>query len=220
MPDFVPIPSPGIPLAYGAPEDPLVVVIHDWYGRLPWLEPFAMALAAHGFRVVVPDLFDGLCTTESAGGRILLERLDLGFALAAIDDIIQEARADGSKHVGVIGFSMGGWISLLHAQGGESDAVVAYYASLTPEDHGVIPCPVLLQFAETDEWSPGEQPAEFIARLEEHGTPVTAHTYLGTRHSFANASLPLTRDANASALAFARTTSFLMTHLFEPEVGY
>ena len=215
MPDFVPIPSPGIPLAYGAPEDPLVVIIHDWYGRLPWLEPYAMALAAHGFRVVVPDLFDGLCTTESAGGRILLERLDLGFALAAIDDIIQEARADGSHRVGVIGFSMGGWISLLHAQGGETDAVVAYYASLTPDDHGVIPCPVLLQFAEADEWSQGEEPPAFIARLEEHGTPVTTHTYLGTRHSFANASLPLTRDANAAALAFARTAQFLTKHLVD-----
>ena len=215
MPDFVPVPSPGVPLGYGAEGDPLVVIVHDWYGRLPWLEPFATALASRGLRVVVPDLFDGLCTTESAGGRILLERLDLGFALAEIDDIIHEAREDGSQKVAVVGFSMGGWLALLHAQGGETDAVAAYYASLTPDDHGVIPCPVLLQFAEDDEWSEGEQPEAFIARLVEHGTPVTDFTYIGTQHSFANASLAGPRDKNAAALAFARTATFLEKHLVD-----
>jgi len=215
MPEFAPIPQPGVPLSYGQVGDPLVVIVHDWYGRLPWLEQYAGALASRGLRVIVPDLFDGLATVEPAGGRELLEKLDLGFALAAIDDIIQQARSEGSPRVGVLGFSMGGWIALLHAQGGETDAVAAYYASLAPTDHGIIPCPVLLQFAETDEWSEGEEPEQFIARLKEHGTPVSTFSYLGTRHSFANMSLDGLRDANAAALAFARTASFLEKHLGE-----
>lgn len=213
MTEFVPIPSPGLPLYYGDPGAPLVVVIHDWYGRLPSLEPFAVALAYHGYRVVVPDLYGGLCTVEEAGARQLLEQLDLGYALATIDDAVQEARAQGSHRVGVIGFSAGGWLALLHAQGGDTDAVVAYYASLSPGDHGVIPCPVLLQLAETDEWAEGEEPASFVERLTDHGTPVTEFTYLGTRHSFANASIAAAIDANAAALAFARTTKFLDAHL-------
>jgi carboxymethylenebutenolidase len=44
-------------------------------------------------------------------------------------------------------------------------------------------------------------------------TPVTVFTYLGTEHSFANASVPATLDTRAAALAFARTASFLARHL-------
>lgn len=214
-PTFVPIPDPGVALNYGRVGDPVVVLIHDWYGRLPWYEQYATSLAAYGFRVVVPDLFNGLCTVDTAGGRELLEQLDLGYALAIIDDLVHKTRVSGSERVAVVGFSMGGWISLLHAQGGETDAVVAYYASLAPADHGIIPCPVLLQFAETDEWSDGEEPDQFVARLKEHGTPVDSYTYLATGHSFANMSLPENRDPNAAALAFARTATFLEKHLLD-----
>jgi carboxymethylenebutenolidase len=108
---------------------------------------------------------------------------------------------------------MGGWISLLHAQGGEADAVAAYYATLGVDEHGIIPCPVLLHFAENDEWSDGAEPDQFIARLEDHGTPVTQFTYAGTQHSFANATIAAAIDTRAAALAFARTASFFDRHL-------
>lgn len=215
MPDLVPIPSPGLPLYYGEPGAPLVVVVHDWFGRVPSLEPFAKALAHHGFRVAVPDLYDGVCTVNQADAETLMARLDIGEALNIIDDIIGDARAEGSKKIGVVGFSMGGFLTLLHAQGGEADAVVAYYATLEPKEHGVIPSPLLLQFAEYDEWAEGGNPVEFVARLKDHGTPVATHTYWGTKHSFANASIPELVDKNAAALAFARTATFLEKHLLE-----
>jgi carboxymethylenebutenolidase len=144
-----------------------------------------------------------------------MRALELGDALAEIDDVIATARSEGSEKVGVLGFSMGGWLALLHAQGGEADAVVAYYASLAPEEHGVIPAPVLLHFAETDEWTPDSEPDAFIARLKDHGTPVASHTYLATKHSFANASIADRIDTNAAALAFARSASFLAKHLLD-----
>src|SRR3712207_7619567 len=42
--------------------------------------------------------------------------------------------------------------ALAHAQTGAVDAVVAYYATLGPETAAVLPCPVMLHFAEVDEW--------------------------------------------------------------------
>jgi len=107
---------------------------------------------------------------------------------------------------------MGGWLALLHAQGGGADAVVAYYATLGPAEQGIIPNPVLLHFAETDQWEAGAEPEVFVTRLKDDGTPVTEHSYLGTVHGFANASIPKV-DARAAALAFARTASFLQDHL-------
>ncbi len=215
MTELVPIPSPGVPLSFGQLGNPLVVLVHDWYGRLPWLEPYATALATHGFRVVVPDLYDGFATVDDSTAAELMDRLDVATSLAAIDDIVQRARAEGSERVAMVGFSLGGWLALLHAQGGAVDAVVAYYATLGPEQHGVIPCPVLLQLAERDEWGEHEDPESFIDRLKDHGTPVGQFVYAGTAHSFANASVPDVTDVNAAALAFARTASFLESHLLD-----
>lgn len=213
MPDLVPIPFAGVPLWYGEPTHPLVVVLHDWYGRLPSIEPMALALARIGFRVAVPDLYGGWCTTDAASAEELMDTLEVAAALESIDDVILEARAAGSERVGVLGFSMGGWLSLLHAQGGAADAVVAYYATLAENEDGVIPNPVMLQFAEEDAWDPGAEPDSFIARLKDYGTPVEQFTYLGTKHSFANASIPGLFDPNATALAFARSSTFLEKHL-------
>jgi carboxymethylenebutenolidase len=211
--ELIPIPSPGVPLFWGEPGNPLVVVIHDWYGRLPDLDRFAAGLVGEGFRVAIPDLYNGVATTSPGSAEQLMADLDVGIALAEIDDIVTNARFEGSERIGIVGFSMGGWLALLHAQGGSADAVVAYYASLGPKDHGVIPSPVMLHFAESDEWGPGETPTAFIERLKEHGTPVTDHTYLDTVHSFANGSIEEKHNARAAELAHARTRTFLASHL-------
>lgn len=213
MAELVPIPAPGVALYFGLPGEPLVVLAHDWYGRLPWLEPFAAALSSQGYRVVVPDFYNGVATVDAESAAGLRDDLDVGDALLIIDELIAEARLEGSTKVGLIGFSLGGWFALLHAQGGEADAVVAYYATLGVDEDAIIPCPVLLHLAEHDEFEPSAEVDSFVARLEDHGTPVTQFTYLGTEHSFANASIAATIDTRAAALAFARTASFLDKHL-------
>lgn len=213
MSHLVPIPSPGEPVFFGTPGNPVAVVIHDMFGRTPGLLPFAEALSSRGLRVAVPDLYNGVCTVDAATAESLMAGLDVATALAEVDDAIVQAQESGDERVGLVGFSVGGWLALLHAQAGSADAAVAYYASLAPQDHGVIPCPVLLHWAEVDEWDDGEAPDEFVARLKEHGTPVTQHRYVGTQHSFANASLPGLTDGRAAALAFARTAVFLEKHL-------
>lgn len=213
MSELVPIPSPGMPVFFGRPGDPVVVVVHDIYGRLPGLISFAEALATRGLRVAVVDLYNGVCTVDTAAAKQLMSTLDIGTALAEIDDAMAAAQDTGDEKVALVGFSLGGWLSLLHAQAGAADAVVAYYASLAAQDHGVIPAPVLLHWAEDDDWEEGEEPQPFVSRLKDHGTPVTQHSYIGTRHSFANASLPGKVDAQAAALAFARSAVFLESHL-------
>lgn len=209
MAEPVPTPTPGMPLFYGQPGDPVVVVLHDWYGRLPAVEAYAEALAARGLRVAVPDLYEGALALDDEMAESLMDGLDIGAALASIDDAMVEAQETGVERVGLVGFSLGGWLGLLHAQAGAVDAVVAYYASLDSKDHGVVPCPVLLHWAEEDEWGEGDDPDAFVGRLKDHGTPVSEHRYLSTGHSFANASIPAKVNAQAAALAFARTAAFL-----------
>jgi carboxymethylenebutenolidase len=211
------IPSPGIPLEYGEPGAPLVVVLHDKYGRLPWLEPYASALAGRGgFRVLVPDFYEGVATTDGDEATSLMRGLSDDDARDILDAAIGAGldggglRHDGSR-VGLVGFSMGGALALRAGQRGDADAVVAYYAALRPDQPGILPCPVLLHLAEAD----ALDPAEFVNRLRGDGTPVTTHTYAGTVHSFANATLPEKVDGRAAALAFARTVVFLEARLSE-----
>lgn len=214
MAELIPIPSPGIPLVFGEAGTPVVVIVHDWFGRLPWLTPYAEALAGRcGFRVVVPDLYDGVATDDEREADILSGQVSGDAALAAITAELESARAAGSARAGIIGFSMGGSLALQIAQAGEVDAAVAYYATLQAEQQGIIPCPVLLHFAEQDEWPETGSPEQFVGRLRENGTPVTQHGYAGTEHGFANASIPSLIDTRAAALAFARTSVFLESQL-------
>jgi carboxymethylenebutenolidase len=213
MAELIPVDSPGWSLEFGEPGHPVVVVIHDWYGRLPWVTTYAEALAGFGFRVVVPDLYNGVATTDSITARQLRNELDLALCLATIDDAILEGRTQGSERFGVVGFSVGAWLALLHAQGGAADAVVGYYGSLDSAEHGVTPCPVLLHLAEVDEWPAGGDPETLISHLKDHGTPVTEHTYTGTRHSFANESIEKAWDPAVAALSFGHTVEFLSEHL-------
>jgi carboxymethylenebutenolidase len=213
LPAPVPIPSPGVPLYFGAAGRPLVVLVHDYFGRLPWLGQYAEALAHVGFRVVIPDLYSGVATVNPRVAESLMAQLDVATSLALIDEVIEDARAEGTRRFATVGFSMGGWLALLHAQGGATDAVVAYYATLRPAEHGVIPCPVLLNFAESDEWEDGADPESFVGRLKDHGTPVTDHSYIATGHGFANASVAAGFSAAAAAFAYARTAAFLESEL-------
>ncbi|MEO6117277.1 MAG: alpha/beta fold hydrolase [Pseudolysinimonas sp.] len=214
MAELFAIPSPGVPLVFGDPSAPVVIVVHDWFGRLPWLTPYAEALAGRGgFRVIVPDLYEGFATNDENEADVLSEQLLGTAARAAIIGEIEAARVAGSPRAGVIGFSMGGGLALQIAQAGEVDAAVAYYATLQASQQGIIPCPVLLHFAEQDDWPETGSPEQFVGRLRENGTPVTQHGYAGTEHGFANASIPALIDTRAAALAFARTTVFLETHL-------
>jgi carboxymethylenebutenolidase len=209
------VPSPGAPMWWGSAGDPLVILVHDWYGRLPWLESVAALLAREGFRVGVPDLYAGVATASVDTAAALMAALNVRDSLGLLDDVVASARAGGSTRVGVVGFSMGGWVALLHAQGGLADAAIAFYATLGPGDHGVIPCPVMLHLAEFDEWGPHEDPDDFVGRLGDHGTPVVDHHYPGSRHSFANGSIPGLLDARAAQLAFTRSASFLREYLVD-----
>ncbi|WP_291050964.1 dienelactone hydrolase family protein [Herbiconiux sp.] len=215
MAEFVDIPSPGWPLEFGEPGRPAIVIVHDDHGRLPYLEAYATALANQGFQVVVPDLFDGLATVQAEGAAELVERMDEGFALAALDDAVAVGRGHGAPRVGVIGLGIGGRLALKLAQSGSADAVVAYYAVLGDDDAGVIPCPVLLHRAHDQAWAGGIDVDEFIGRLKEHGTPVTQYSYASASGGFANATVLELLDKNAAALAFARSTYFLQAQLLD-----
>ncbi|KQQ11340.1 dienelactone hydrolase family protein [Rathayibacter sp. Leaf296] len=215
MTELVQIPSPGVALEYGRPGRPVVVVLHDVYGRLPWMEPFAEAVSKHGYHVLVPDLYDGWATLAPEDARDLAAMTAQDRAMASIADAVRSGAVEGAQRSAIIGFGFGGRLGLLAAATGLVDAVVAYYATLGREEHALVPCPTLLHYAQSDEWPEGDDPEAFVGRLKEAGTPVTAHTYPGTVRHFANGTLREAVDPSSAALAYARTVSFLNPQLID-----
>src|SRR5689334_23601652 len=105
MGEIADIPSPGVPLAFGVPGDPAAIVVPDGYGRLPWLEPFATALADRArLRVLVPDLYQGVATDDPEQAERLLAEFSLESALGEVQSAIDDARAEGSSRIGLVGF--------------------------------------------------------------------------------------------------------------------
>src|SRR5688500_7844100 len=62
-----------------------VVVLHEWWGLNDQIKGVADRLVAEGFRVLVPDLYHGKVTLESAEAAHLMNELD--FSTAASQDI-------------------------------------------------------------------------------------------------------------------------------------
>lgn len=201
---------------HGAEGDPVVVLAHDWNGRLPWIDDFGARLADEGFRVAVLDLYDGRSTTDDDEADALLRerRADLPGALHVVSEAIGEARALGSERAAVVGFSMGAGIALMYAAQGSLDAVVAYYGA-APHSTATGPrVPALFQLAEHDDWSGREAPEAYRERLEAEGfDDVEIRHYPGAVHGFQNAQVPGRYDADASAAAWASTVAFLRQHL-------
>lgn len=216
MGEIAGIPSRGAPLRFGDPGAPAAIVVPDADDRLPWLGPYAIALADRaGLRVLVPDLHRGAETAGPVAAERLLDELAPDSALDEVRGAVAEARAEGSERIGIVGFGAGGRIALLAAQEGVADAVVAHDATLAEHEHGILPAPVLLQLAEVADWAPGAGPEVFVDRLRDHGTPVIRHDYAGARPGFANATAGEAFDARLAALAFARTVAFLEERLHD-----
>ncbi|TFD51017.1 alpha/beta fold hydrolase [Cryobacterium frigoriphilum] len=200
----------GTTLEYGTPGQPLVILLHDWYGRLSGMEDYGIPLAQRGFHVLVPDLFNGWAATSAADAAILLGRLTPSAALGTISELVHSGRTYGAPRVGLVGFSVGGWLALLMAQSGNLDAVVAYDAVLNNREPGVLPCPVQLHFAGVN----GPDPESFVARLLADGTTLERFDDFTAARSFASTSIP-TLTTQSDALAFARTTQFLERYLLD-----
>jgi carboxymethylenebutenolidase len=196
-----------------------VVVVHDWYGRLPHVRAACDELAAAGLAAVAPDLYGGRTASSPEQAEALADGMDRAGARDRVDEAVRSLRArlDGGP-VGVLAWSLGGMYALDRATAGDVGAAASYYAFLEEDDAAKLRGPVLLHRAEHDEFDPPELYERFVAALRAAGTEVEVHIWPGTEHSFANGDVPLHAPEQA-AEAWAVTVGFLRRHLLGPQAG-
>ncbi len=224
-PSYVAIPVPTLDRPGPWPG---VVLVHDAFGLGNDMKEQADWLAAAGFVVRVPDLFDGKSAVRCLKGVFA----QLAAQRGPVFDRIEAARVglaaerDCTGRVGVIGYCMGGGFALLMAgRPGWSAAAVNY--GMVPDNVDEVlagACPIVASYGGRDRAFPG---AAGKLRRAADGAAVTADVreYPDAGHGFINrvtAASPLTvllkvagvgYNHDAAADAKRRILAFFDAHL-------
>ena len=193
---------------------PGVVIIQEWWGLNDQIKGVANRLAEIQYRALVPDLYKGTVTLEVAEAEHLMGNLDFGDAATQeIRGAVQYLKENSPK-VAVLGFCMGGALSILTAvHVKEANAVVCWYG-IPPEeaaDPSTIKIPLQGHFAQEDEFFPPTQVDALEARLKKGNVTYEIYRYQA-KHAFGNETGD-NHDPEATKLAWQRTVDFLAKHI-------
>jgi carboxymethylenebutenolidase len=193
---------------------PGVIVVHDGYGLLPHVRRRCDWLAEAGFVALAVDLYDGRVARTPAEAERLVGGLDQvrarGMVAIAATQLLARPKVRPQR-VGAVGFGLGGRLALRAATSGALDALIAFYAVLSPAERSLVPCPTLLHLT----GGPDEQDAivrAFLHDLRTSGTELTVRTWSGAPPGFANADRGDYREKPTVA-AWVETAGFLAGHL-------
>ena len=204
----------------GTGSGPGVLVIQEWWGLVPQIKGVCDRLAGEGFTALAPDLYHGDIAehTEMDKAGELMNSLPPERAArdmsAAIDHLLGHEACSGSS-VGVVGFCMGGMLTLLIAaqEGDRVAAAAPFYGAPLGEggpDWSGLRARVEGHFAEDDDFFPPDGVGGLESELRSMGKDVTFHVYAGTGHGFTNEENPLgTYDTEATELSWGRTLAHL-----------
>lgn len=197
---------------------PGVVVIHENRGLNPHIRDVARRMALAGFVALAPDGLSALGGTpeDEDAARALFQELDREASLADFTGAVEFLRPHEAVNgkVGCIGFCWGGAMAnRLAVAVPELSAAVAFYGSQPPaEDVSRIRAALQLHYAERDDRINAGL-LDYMNALQAHGVTFEQYLYPETQHAFHNDTNAARYDANAAALAWARTVDFLHRHL-------
>jgi len=208
-----------LPVGGAKKGGPAVVVIQEWWGLNDWVKSVADRFAQQGFVAIAPDLYRGQVATEPELAHELMRGLPDERAIRDVRAAAAHVRSTaggGAKKVGVIGFCMGGRLSLLSAlDKGPFDASVLCYGSpeTNPARLKTLKAPVLGIFGGADRGIGADQTDALKAGLAKAKRRGEVFVYAGAQHGFLNDSRPLQHDPASSLLAWKEIEEFFVTNL-------
>ncbi len=156
----------------GAGPFPAVIVLHGCGGPDDHHRAWARKLVTWGYVAIIPDSFGprgsrNICANTDAVGPALRVNDVIGTAeFLATQPYVQKG------HIGVLGFSHGGWTVLKGAQETAYwtaygiKAAVAFYPYCTPRADANISLPVLFFAGEKDDWTPAQRCKDMLQTLK------------------------------------------------------
>lgn len=168
---------------------PGVIVLQEWWGLVPHIKDVAERFAAQGYLALAPDLYHGKTTLEAAEAEHLLKGLDWARAAKEIAGAVRHLRdVEGATKVGVVGFCMGGALTIIAATQPGVDAYAAFYgfppAGAAPLEK--IAAPGLLFFGEQEPFFSVPDAKAFAEGQRKRGREAEVIIYPGAGHAFFN----------------------------------
>lgn len=203
------------PASREVPGAPGLVLIQEWWGLNAHIRAVADRFAAAGFETLAPDLYRGRLASSADEASHLMSGLD--FPDATHQDLrgaVQHLAASGRK-VGVLGFCMGGALTVAAAVHVPEIAAAVCFYGIPPAgfaDPARIRVPFMGHFASRDDWCTPAAAQQLEAAMRQAGQQPICHHYAAD-HAFFNAARPEVYDEAAATLAWQRSVDFLTTHL-------
>lgn len=195
---------------------PGVIVLQEWWGLNEQIKGTADRIAEAGYRVLTPDLYRGRVTQSPDEAKHMMEGLD--WMGATTVDVVAAAaflRQHADK-VGVVGFCMGGALTILSAVHVPAvDAAVCFYG-IPPQEAGDpkdVKAPFQGHFGSEDDWCNPTAVAALEAGLKASGQAHEIYSYPGADHAFFNEKRPEVYQPEASKQAWQRTLDFFQKYL-------
>ncbi|MBA2339848.1 MAG: dienelactone hydrolase family protein [Pyrinomonadaceae bacterium] len=206
-------------LPAGGGKAPGIIVIQEWWGLVSHIKDVADRFAAAGFVALAPDLYHGETTKspDEAGKLMMALKIDEAERdlRGAINYLIAHERIAGEK-VGMIGFCMGGALSLYAATKNERvGACVVFYGAHPKVTYDLenLRAPVLGIFAEKDDFATPKGARELQTEIESLGKLMELHVYKNADHAFFNDHRPEVYQPDAAEDAWRRTLAFFRENL-------
>lgn len=208
---------------YAAPaggSGPGVIVLQEWWGLVDHIKDVCDRLATEGFCALAPDLYHGDMTKSPDQAGKLMMALNIAQTekdLRGAVDYVLAQKECSSKHVGTVGFCMGGQLSLYAACANPEKvgACVIYYGvhpNVKP-DLNALKAPVLGFFAEKDGFVTPTVAGELEGKIKAAGKNAEFHIYPGTDHAFFNDTRKEVYDAKAAQDTWTRMLAFYRANL-------
>ena len=191
-----------------------IIVVHEWWGLNEWVKEQAEKLAANGYVALAVDLYQGKVTSDPSEARKLKRGLRqehaIGDLKAPFDYLVGRPDVD-PKHIGSLGWSMGGGLAVqLAIHEPRLAACVVNYGPLPTNTADIrkIDVPVLGIFGALDRGIPADKVREFEECMKAAGKRVDIEIYGGAGHAFENPTNKRCYRPAAAAEAWFHTLEF------------
>jgi carboxymethylenebutenolidase len=189
---------------------PGLIVLQEWWGLNDHIKDIANRLTTEGFVSMPVDLYDGKVTKDPDEAKRLMMAMDKGTAMEKLNNAVRSLKDNPQvSSVGVIGFCMGGFLSLsLACNNPDIRATVAFYGSVPPDAMlAKLSAPVLYFYGEKDH----HIAASDVDRLEKFNVEVVR--YRDADHAFFNDTRKEVYNAENAKDAWSRALAFLRKNL-------
>lgn len=194
---------------------PALVVIHEWWGLVPWVKEQAAKLSDQGYVTLAVDLYRGKSADNPETAHELMRGLPEDRAnrdlLAAVQFLKSQKKVNPAK-VGSIGWCMGGGYSLDLAIADPTLAAdVINYGHLATDPARIqqIHAPILGLFGGQDKGIPPTDVRKFEQDMKQMGKKIDVTIYPEAGHAFENPNNKAGYRPEDAADAWKRTVEFL-----------